>query len=108
MAVTKDEVYTKVQAALVDALGVDEEEVEGLASLLGQPPQGVRRQPEPKLDALRQSGCFEAGARHFGVMGVGFLGMVAGVWFGGRRALFAARQNLRRIIREELDSQNRH
>ena len=42
------------------------------------------------------------------VMGVGFLGMVAGVWFGGRRALSAARRNLRRIIREELDSQNRH
>ena len=44
----------------------------------------------------------------WGVMGVGFLGMVAGVWFGGRRALSAARRNLRRIIREELDSQNRH
>jgi len=44
----------------------------------------------------------------WGVMGVGFLGMVAGVWFGGRRALSAARRNLRRIIREELDSRDKH
>jgi hypothetical protein len=44
----------------------------------------------------------------WGVMGMGFLGMVAGVWFGGRGAMTAARQSLRRIIREELDSQNRH
>jgi hypothetical protein len=33
---------------------------------------------------------------------------VAGVWFGGRRAMFAAQRNLRRIIREELDSQDKH
>ncbi len=44
----------------------------------------------------------------WGVMGVGLLGMVAGVWFGGRRAMSAAQRNLRRIIREELDSQDKH
>src|SRR5215216_7624951 len=35
MAVTKDEVYKKVQEALVDALGVDEEEVTPQATLQG-------------------------------------------------------------------------
>jgi acyl carrier protein len=35
MAVTKDEVYKKVQAALVDALGVDEEEVTPQATMVG-------------------------------------------------------------------------
>src|SRR5690242_21888508 len=35
MAVTKDEVYKKVQTALVDALGVDEEEVTPQAKLVG-------------------------------------------------------------------------
>src|SRR3954467_7942642 len=35
MAVTKDEVYKKVQTALVDALGVDEEEVTPQATLVG-------------------------------------------------------------------------
>ena len=44
----------------------------------------------------------------WGVMGVGLLGMVAGVWFGGRRAMSAAQRNLRRIIREELDGQDKH
>jgi len=39
----------------------------------------------------------------WGVMGVGFLGAVAGVWFGGRRAAAAARQSIRRIVREELE-----
>jgi len=35
MAVTKDEVYQKVQTALVDALGVDEEEVTPQATMVG-------------------------------------------------------------------------
>ena len=35
MAITKDEVFEKVQAALVDALGVDEEEVTPEATLVG-------------------------------------------------------------------------
>jgi acyl carrier protein len=35
MAVTKEEVFTKVQGALVDALGVDEEEVTPGARLVG-------------------------------------------------------------------------
>lgn len=35
MAVTKDEVFKKVQAALVDALGVDEEEVTPEATMVG-------------------------------------------------------------------------
>ena len=35
MAVTKDEVFGKVQSALVDALGVDEEEVTPEATLVG-------------------------------------------------------------------------
>jgi acyl carrier protein len=35
MAVTKDEVYSKVQTALVDALGVDEDEVTPEARLVG-------------------------------------------------------------------------
>ena len=35
MAVTKDEVFKKVQTALVDALGVDEEEVTPEATMVG-------------------------------------------------------------------------
>ena len=35
MAVTKDEVYKKVQTALVDALGVDEDEVTPEATMVG-------------------------------------------------------------------------
>jgi acyl carrier protein len=35
MAVTKEEVFTKVQGALVEALGVDEEEVTAAARLVG-------------------------------------------------------------------------
>jgi acyl carrier protein len=35
MAVTKDDVFKKVQAALVDALGVDEEEVTPQATMVG-------------------------------------------------------------------------
>jgi acyl carrier protein len=35
MALTRDEIYKKVQAVLVDALGVDEEEVTPTASLRG-------------------------------------------------------------------------
>ena len=35
MAVTKDEVFKKVQAALVDALGVDEEDVTPQATMVG-------------------------------------------------------------------------
>jgi len=35
MPITKDEVFAKVQAALVDALGVDEEEVTRDATMVG-------------------------------------------------------------------------
>ena len=35
MAVTKDEVFSKVQTALIDALGVDEEEVTPSATMVG-------------------------------------------------------------------------
>jgi acyl carrier protein len=35
MAVTKDEVYNKVRTALVDALGVDEDEVTPQATMVG-------------------------------------------------------------------------
>ena len=35
MAVTKDEVFKKVQTALIDALGVDEEEVTPKATMVG-------------------------------------------------------------------------
>src|SRR5258705_9248473 len=35
MAVTKDEVFKKVQTALIDALGVDEEEVTPEATMVG-------------------------------------------------------------------------
>ena len=37
------------------------------------------------------------------VGGLALLGMIAGVWFGGRRAVGAARQGIRRIVREELE-----
>ena len=39
----------------------------------------------------------------WGVTGFALLGVVTGVWFGGRRVVFAARESLRRLIREELD-----
>ncbi|HXJ83916.1 MAG TPA: S1C family serine protease [Candidatus Methylomirabilis sp.] len=39
----------------------------------------------------------------WGVMGVGLLGALAVVWFGGRRAVAAARASVRRIVREELE-----
>jgi hypothetical protein len=39
----------------------------------------------------------------WGVTGFALLGAVAGVWFGGRRVVFAARRSLRRVIREELE-----
>ena len=35
MAVTKDEVFSKVRTALVDALGVDDEEVTPEATMVG-------------------------------------------------------------------------
>jgi hypothetical protein len=34
------------------------------------------------------------------------VGGIAGVWFGGRRAMFATRQGIRNIVREELDARN--
>jgi serine protease Do len=43
----------------------------------------------------------------WGVMGFALVGMVAGVWFGGRRVMSAARQSVRRIIREELEGRDR-
>ena len=38
----------------------------------------------------------------WGVMGGGLLVVIAGIWFGGRRAGAAARRYLRRVIREEV------
>jgi S1-C subfamily serine protease len=43
----------------------------------------------------------------WGVMGFGLVGMVAGVWFGGRRAMSAARRRLRRVIQEEIEDLRR-
>ena len=40
------------------------------------------------------------------MMGALLLGGIAGVWFGGRRVGFAARQAIRRIIREELEARD--
>jgi S1-C subfamily serine protease len=39
----------------------------------------------------------------WGVMGFALLGMVAGVWFGGRWVVSSARRSLRRIVQEEID-----
>lgn len=39
----------------------------------------------------------------WGVLGIGFIGAIAGLWFGGRRVSSAARGRLRRIIREEIE-----
>jgi len=44
----------------------------------------------------------------WGVMSVGFLGVVAGTWFGGRRVALAARRGIRRIVREELERGGGH
>ncbi len=43
----------------------------------------------------------------WGVMAVGFLGVIAGTWFGGRRVALAVRQGIRRVVREELDRNDR-
>ncbi len=43
----------------------------------------------------------------WGVMGFGLIGMVAGVWFGGRHAMSAARRRLRRVIQEEIEDLRR-
>ena len=40
------------------------------------------------------------------VIGTLFLGAVACVWFGGRRVIFATRQGIRRIVREELEARD--
>jgi len=40
------------------------------------------------------------------VIGGLLLGAGAGVWFGGRRVVFAARQAIRNIIREELEARD--
>jgi len=39
----------------------------------------------------------------WGVWGFALLGMAAGLWFGGRRAVLVARQGIRRIVREEIE-----
>jgi len=39
----------------------------------------------------------------WGVMAVGFLGVIAGTWFGGRRVVRATRRGIQRIVREELE-----
>jgi hypothetical protein len=42
----------------------------------------------------------------WGLMGTFLLGGISGVWFGGRRIVFATRQRIRRMVREELDARN--
>jgi hypothetical protein len=42
----------------------------------------------------------------WGLIGTFLLGGIASVWFGGRRIVFATRQGIRRIVREELDARN--
>lgn len=51
----------------------------------------------------REQGYLHREEVQWGVMGFALLGMVAGVWFSGRRVMSAARLGLRRIIREELE-----
>jgi hypothetical protein len=51
----------------------------------------------------REQGYLHREEVQWGVMSFALLGMVAGVWFGGRRVMSAARQSVRRIIREELE-----
>jgi hypothetical protein len=51
----------------------------------------------------REQGYLHREEVQWGVLGFAFLGAVAGVWFGGRRVAFAARQSIRRLIREELE-----
>ena len=43
----------------------------------------------------------------WGVLGVAFLGAAASVWFGGRRLVAASREQIRKIIREELGGPRR-
>jgi serine protease Do len=51
----------------------------------------------------KEQGYLQREEVQWGVMGVGVLGVVAVVWFGGRRAVAAARASVRRIVREELE-----
>ena len=51
----------------------------------------------------REQGYLHREEVQWGVMSFALLGMVGGVWFGGRRVMSAARQSVRRIIREELE-----
>jgi hypothetical protein len=51
----------------------------------------------------REQGYLHREEVQWGVTGFALLGAVAGVWFGGRRVVFAARRSLRRVIREELE-----
>lgn len=51
----------------------------------------------------REQGYLHREEVQWGVTGFALLGAVAGVWFGGRRVVFAARRGLRRVIREELE-----
>jgi serine protease Do len=55
----------------------------------------------------REQGYLHREEVQWGVMVFAFIGGVAGVWFGGRRAMSAARRGLRRIIREELEGQGK-
>ncbi len=51
----------------------------------------------------REQGYLHREEVQWGVMGFAFLGAVTGIWFGGRRVVFAARRGIRRLIREELE-----
>ena len=51
----------------------------------------------------REQGYLHREEVQWGVMGVGLMGLVAVVWFGGRRTVAAVRAGVRRIVREELE-----
>jgi hypothetical protein len=50
----------------------------------------------------REQGYLHREEVQWGVMGFGLVAVVAGGWFGGRRASGALRRRLRQLIREEL------
>ncbi|HKW92506.1 MAG TPA: S1C family serine protease [Methylomirabilota bacterium] len=54
----------------------------------------------------REQGYLHREEVQWGLMGVVFVGAIAGVWFGGRRLSLAARRGVRNIVREELDTRN--
>lgn len=54
----------------------------------------------------REQGYLHREEVQWALMGTLLLGGIAGVWFGGRRVMFATRQGIRSIVREELDGRD--